>query len=61
MEHEKLTTLECCDWSWPLSTWEQSRAAEDGIPAYALTGLMHVCCLEPGHQDLCLCLCGASQ
>jgi hypothetical protein len=61
MEHDTLSSFDCCDRSWPLSAAEELQARLDGIPAYALTSLSHVCCLEPGHEDACACQCGASR
>lgn len=60
MEHDTLTSLDCCDQAWPLSKDEQLQARLDGIPAYALTNLEHLCCLEPGHDDAHACQCGVS-
>lgn len=59
--HDTLATIECCDWAWPLSIAERTQALADGMPAYVLEGMYHVCCLEPGHADACTCQCGDSQ
>lgn len=61
MEHDTLTSLDTCGESWPLSKAEQLEAIKDGIPAYALTNLEHLCCLEPDHDGACACQCGVSR
>lgn len=61
MDHDTLTSFPCCEQSWPLSKDEQQQARMDGIPAYATTNLEHVCCLEPEHEGLCACQCGAAR
>lgn len=58
-EHDTMTSLECCNQAWPLSPAEVKDAALDGMPAYALAGIEHVCCLEPDHEGTCACACGS--
>lgn len=60
MDHDTLTSLDCCAASWPLTMHEREQAALDGIPFYATAGLEHLCCLEPDHEDAHACQCGVS-